>query len=106
MCLFSYGQTGSGKTHTMLGGPAGGADAGIIPRSVEAVLGAAERLGAKGWRFSMSASYVEIYNEQARSRPRPRRPPDPALDPGCRTAWPPRRCCGGSADCYKTDYKM
>ena len=73
MCLFSYGQTGSGKTHTMLGGPAGGPDAGIIPRSVEAVLLASQRLAAKGWRFTMSASYVEIYNEQARTAAQPKR---------------------------------
>lgn len=70
VCLFSYGQTGSGKTHTMLGAGMG-EERGIIPRAVETVLQAAERLGAKGWAFEMQASYVEIYNEQIRDLLRP-----------------------------------
>ena len=65
VCLFSYGQTGSGKTHTMLG--ADGDARGIIPRSVEKIVEASSKLKAKrGWEYSMSASYVEIYNEQIR----------------------------------------
>ena len=60
VCLFSYGQTGSGKTHTMLGA-INGDERGIIPRSVEKIIQQSEKYVAKGWRFEMEASYVEIY---------------------------------------------
>eukprot|EP00958_Prasinococcus_capsulatus_P028166 scaffold6362_cov378-Prasinococcus_capsulatus_cf.AAC.12 len=100
VCLFSYGQTGalfpvrifsmyataldiaafalfvlsgSGKTHTMQGAPMG-EERGIIPRTVEKVLEAAERLGAKGWDFAMESSYVEIYNEKIRDLLSPGKP--------------------------------
>lgn len=65
VCLFSYGQTGSGKTHTMLGDTSG-ENRGIIPRSVERVMETARQQRARGWEFSMEASYIEIYNEQVR----------------------------------------
>ena len=70
VCLFSYGQTGSGKTHTMLG-PGDGDERGIIPRAVQKVLEQAESLKQKGYSYEMSASYVEIYNEQIRDLLRP-----------------------------------
>ena len=68
--LFSYGQTGSGKTHTMLGAGAG-PEAGIIPRAVRKVLDQAAALRAKGYAYTMEASYVEIYNEQIRDLLKP-----------------------------------
>jgi len=64
VCLFSYGQTGSGKTHTMLGGQ--GDSKGIIARSVEKIIEASERLEKKGWKYSMEACFIEIYNETVR----------------------------------------
>jgi kinesin family protein C1 len=63
VCLFSYGQTGSGKTHTMQGS-GNGAMRGIIPRAVEQVLLQAKALQAHKWNFNLSASFLEIYNEE------------------------------------------
>jgi kinesin family member C1 len=62
VCLFSYGQTGSGKTHTMQGS-GNGAMRGIIPRTVEQILDQARASRAQKWDFKMSASFLEIYNE-------------------------------------------
>lgn len=63
VCLFSYGQTGSGKTHTMQGS-GNGAMRGIIPRAVEQVLSQAKLMQSQKWVFTMSASFLEIYNEE------------------------------------------
>jgi len=65
VCLFSYGQTGAGKTYTMLG-QGEGERQGIVPRAVAKVLEQADVLRAKGYEYTMEASYVEIYNEQIR----------------------------------------
>ena len=62
VCLFSYGQTGSGKTHTMQG-CGNGAMRGIIPRAVEQILNQARLLNRQKWDFTISASFLEIYNE-------------------------------------------
>ena len=62
VCLFSYGQTGSGKTHTMQGS-GNGAMRGIIPRAVEQILAQATTMQQSGWMFNLSASFLEIYNE-------------------------------------------
>ncbi|MEW5307173.1 MAG: hypothetical protein WDW36_009583 [Sanguina aurantia] len=68
--IFAYGQTGSGKTYTMSGredvieseGYAGDMNDGIITRSVSYLYSAiAER--ARESRTTLSASYLEIYNE-------------------------------------------
>jgi kinesin family protein C1 len=70
VCLFSYGQTGSGKTHTMLG--EGNEEMrGIIPRAVAKIVEASEKNAHKGWKYTMHASYVEIYNEQVRDLLKP-----------------------------------
>lgn len=63
VCLFSYGQTGSGKTHTMQGS-GNGVMRGIIPRAVEKILEQAKMLQTQKWDFKMSASFLEIYNEE------------------------------------------
>ena len=65
VCLFSYGQTGSGKTHTMQGSGSG-AMRGIIPRAVEQILSQAKQMQNQKWQFSISASFLEIYNEELR----------------------------------------
>ncbi|KAG7338295.1 kinesin motor domain containing protein [Nitzschia inconspicua] len=62
VCLFSYGQTGSGKTHTMQG-CGNGPMRGIIPRAVEKILDQARSLNQHKWNFTVSASFLEIYNE-------------------------------------------
>lgn len=63
VCLFSYGQTGSGKTHTMQGS-GNGAMRGIIPRAVEQILSQAKAMQQQKWKFTMTASFLEIYNEE------------------------------------------
>lgn len=65
VCLFSYGQTGSGKTHTMQG-CGSGPMRGIIPRAVEKILSQARALTQQKWTFTISASFLEIYNENLR----------------------------------------
>ena len=65
VCLFSYGQTGSGKTHTMQGS-GNGAMRGIIPRAVEKILEQAKSLQTQKWDFTITASFLEIYNEELR----------------------------------------
>ncbi len=62
VCLFSYGQTGSGKTHTMQG-CGNGPMRGIIPRSVCKILEQAKLMTKQKWNFTLSASFLEIYNE-------------------------------------------
>lgn len=63
VCLFSYGQTGSGKTHTMQGS-GNAAMRGIIPRAVELILEQAKAMRSQKWDFTLSASFLEIYNEE------------------------------------------
>lgn len=65
VCLFSYGQTGSGKTHTMQGS-GNGVMRGIIPRAVEQILGQIKNLHNRRWKYQMTASFLEIYNENLR----------------------------------------
>ena len=71
--VFAYGATGAGKTHTMLGNSRVDdatmhtADAGIIPQSVKDLF---DRISAKkadmqrGESWTVSVTFVEIYNEQ------------------------------------------
>uniref|UniRef100_A0AAQ5XVR3 Kinesin-like protein n=1 Tax=Amphiprion ocellaris TaxID=80972 RepID=A0AAQ5XVR3_AMPOC len=65
VCCFAYGQTGSGKTYTMEGDEFD-ETRGVIPRAVQQIFKAAEKLGAQGWEFTFTASFVEIYNETLR----------------------------------------
>lgn len=65
VCCFAYGQTGSGKTYTMEGDEFDDTR-GVIPRAVQQIFRAAEKLGAQGWEFTFTASFVEIYNETLR----------------------------------------
>eukprot|EP00945_MAST-04E_sp_MAST-4E-sp1_P008090 g8090.t1 len=61
VCIFSYGQTGSGKTHTMQGGH--GEMRGLIPRAVEKILATSEAMKEDGWEYTITTSFLEIYNE-------------------------------------------
>eukprot|EP01043_Picozoa_sp_COSAG02_P042143 COSAG02_NODE_3557_length_6565_cov_395.452830_4_plen_301_part_00 len=65
VCIFAYGQTGSGKTHTMQGGEQPNTE-GIIPRSIMHILNEAQRLKGQGWTYTLTASFLEIYNEDIR----------------------------------------
>lgn len=55
--IFAYGQTGTGKTHTMEGNIHSEEDAGIVPRSVKAIL---ENLEASGSEFTIRVSFLEL----------------------------------------------
>ncbi|XP_039355679.1 kinesin-like protein KIF22 [Mauremys reevesii] len=63
--VLAYGRTGAGKTHTMLGSPE---QPGVIPRALQDVLQmtreASRSPGAEEWDFSVSMSYLEIYQEK------------------------------------------
>eukprot|EP00824_Muranothrix_gubernata_P016118 TRINITY_DN3353_c0_g1_i1.p1 TRINITY_DN3353_c0_g1~~TRINITY_DN3353_c0_g1_i1.p1 ORF type:complete len:481 (+),score=113.46 TRINITY_DN3353_c0_g1_i1:25-1443(+) len=71
VCIFAYGQTGSGKTFTMEGpgmekGYEQDQDRGMIPRAVEQIFQRGAELDSHGWKYSVQATYLEIYNEQIR----------------------------------------
>lgn len=60
VCIFAYGQTGSGKTYTMDGASG---NPGIIPRTVELLFKAMDEASILGWKYTVSAFFLEIYNE-------------------------------------------
>lgn len=59
--IFAYGQTGTGKTYTMEGDVNSEDNAGIVPRSVKAIL---ENLSDSGIDFTIRVSFLELYNEE------------------------------------------
>ena len=60
--IMCYGQTGAGKTFTMNGSTPNFKYRGIIPRSIHQVF---EEIGSHyDNQFTVSVSYLEIYNEQ------------------------------------------
>ncbi|KAM7033120.1 kinesin-like protein KIF12 [Acridotheres tristis] len=68
--VFAFGQTGSGKTYTLMGPlaqsdaqPASPALLGLMQRSFTCLL---EESRSRGSDLALSASYLEIYNEQVR----------------------------------------
>ncbi|KAK3237072.1 hypothetical protein CYMTET_52825, partial [Cymbomonas tetramitiformis] len=61
--IFAYGQTGTGKTHTMEGDLASEEGRGIIPRVASHILEHFQQ-DASYVKFGVSASYLEIYNEE------------------------------------------
>ncbi|KAK7899337.1 hypothetical protein WMY93_020190 [Mugilogobius chulae] len=65
VCCFAYGQTGSGKTYTMEGEEFH-ESRGVIPRAVQQIFKASDKLSSQGWEFTFTASFVEIYNETLR----------------------------------------
>ncbi|XP_043939492.1 kinesin-like protein KIFC1 isoform X2 [Protopterus annectens] len=67
VCIFAYGQTGSGKTYTMEGPDIVTLDTmGMIPRAVGQIFKRVDELKNKGWKYSFTASFIEIYNETIR----------------------------------------
>lgn len=58
VCIFAYGQTGSGKTYTMLN-----PKDGIIPLTITHIFDWTENLKERGWCYSISCQFIEIYNE-------------------------------------------
>ncbi|GAA94003.1 uncharacterized protein L969DRAFT_15735 [Mixia osmundae IAM 14324] len=76
--ILAYGPTGTGKTHTMIGDttPVVGtfaADAGIIPRSLTRLF---HLLELQGTDYSVSVSFLEVYNEQIRDLSAPQQEGD------------------------------
>jgi kinesin family protein C1 len=65
--IFAYGQTGSGKTFTMEGNAK---NPGVIPLSVKKIFHTIDIKRTmrefKQWSYSISVSYLEIYNETIR----------------------------------------
>ncbi|NXA03810.1 KIF12 protein, partial [Sapayoa aenigma] len=68
--VFAFGQTGSGKTYTLMGPltqsetqPTSPALVGLMQRSFTCLL---EQSQSRGSDLALSASYLEIYNEQVR----------------------------------------
>ncbi|NXJ66765.1 KIF12 protein, partial [Rostratula benghalensis] len=73
--VFAFGQTGSGKTYTLMGPlpqsetqPAAPGLLGLMQRSFACLL---EQSRSRGSDLALSASYLEIYNEQVRDLLRP-----------------------------------
>ncbi|XP_030328790.1 LOW QUALITY PROTEIN: kinesin-like protein KIF12 [Strigops habroptila] len=71
--VFAFGQTGSGKTYTLMGPlaqsethPAPPALLGLMQRSFACLL---EQSRSRGSDLALSASYLEIYNEQVSACP-------------------------------------
>eukprot|EP00163_Fabomonas_tropica_P028901 TRINITY_DN59_c0_g1_i24.p1 TRINITY_DN59_c0_g1~~TRINITY_DN59_c0_g1_i24.p1 ORF type:complete len:890 (+),score=266.95 TRINITY_DN59_c0_g1_i24:247-2916(+) len=61
VCIFAYGQTGAGKTYTMMGPPD---NRGVNFRALNELYKViAER---KEWDYTISVSFIEIYNETIR----------------------------------------
>lgn len=64
VCIFAYGQTGTGKTFTMEGELEDPHRHGIIPRSIGQVFSTIRELEKWGWKYHLSTSIQEIYNEK------------------------------------------
>jgi hypothetical protein len=65
--MFSYGVSNSGKTHTIQGGgddKTGGADRGMIPRSIDVIFNSIEGLECKH-QVSILHSYLQCYTDYA-----------------------------------------
>ncbi|XP_033025258.1 kinesin-like protein KIF22 [Lacerta agilis] len=59
--ILAYGPTGAGKTHTMLGSPE---QPGVIPRAVRNLLQMTRDASGDERKYSLSMSYLEIYQEK------------------------------------------
>ncbi|XP_077170691.1 kinesin-like protein KIF22 isoform X2 [Paroedura picta] len=59
--ILAYGPTGAGKTHTMLGNPD---QPGVIPRALRDLLQMTRNSSGDEWKYSVSMSYLEIYQEK------------------------------------------
>jgi kinesin family protein C2/C3 len=62
--FFAYGQTGAGKTYTMVGVPG---NRGVNFRALDELFRVTkERSGDGAWEYTITVSYLEIYNETIR----------------------------------------
>ena len=68
-CLFAYGQTGSGKTFSLLGAEGGKNPHklnGVVPQVVSELFRRFAGLENQGVKYSIGASFVEVYDERIR----------------------------------------
>ncbi|XP_064612774.1 kinesin-like protein KIF22-A [Liolophura sinensis] len=79
MSVFAYGPTGAGKTHTMLGSPT---DPGIIPRVVNGIFQLIQEDSSSEWDYSLSFSFLEIYNEKVQDLLEPKNTDLPIREDG------------------------
>lgn len=64
--IFAYGQTGTGKTYTMDGDQTSKSkERGIVPRAFEHIFDYMTA-NAESHKFSVTVTYIELYNEQIR----------------------------------------
>ncbi|XP_074969664.1 kinesin-like protein KIF12 isoform X2 [Phalacrocorax aristotelis] len=91
--VFAFGQTGSGKTYTLMGPPtqsetqpAAPGMLGLMQRSFACLL---EQSRSRGSDLALSASYLEIYNEQVSACLAAQPGPAGTLCPRSPTASPP-----------------
>ncbi|EEY53222.1 kinesin-like protein [Phytophthora infestans T30-4] len=63
--IIAYGQTGSGKTYTVVGGLTP-ETRGLIPRAMETIFEEMARIDSTEYDVSLTASFVEIYQEKIR----------------------------------------
>ncbi|KAL5016569.1 hypothetical protein ScPMuIL_006158 [Solemya velum] len=88
--IFAYGPTGAGKTHTMLGSPS---DPGIITRVINGLFQSIEadsRLqSTQEWNYSVSFSYLEIYNEKVHDLLEPKNSDLPIREDGDKNIFVP-----------------
>ncbi|RLN93317.1 hypothetical protein BBJ28_00002117 [Nothophytophthora sp. Chile5] len=63
--ILAYGQTGSGKTYTTVGGRAPDSR-GLVPRAMESILEEMARIDLLEYDVSLTASFVEVYQERLR----------------------------------------
>lgn len=61
--VFCYGATGAGKTYTMLGTPT---NPGIMGLTIQDLFDRIDEIGDKGYKFNVTVSYLEVYNEMIR----------------------------------------
>ena len=66
VCVFTYGQTGSGKSYTMFGNTDNQNEIGLVPRITHKIFNEIERKKSSLVRFTVRASYMEIYNERVK----------------------------------------
>ena len=62
--VFAYGQTGCGKSYTMMGVENPAANKGVIPRAFDHIFD--HVAVSTEVKYLLSASYLEIYNEEVR----------------------------------------
>lgn len=61
VCCFAYGQTGSGKTYTMEGEEVDDTR-GVIPRAVQQIFRAGDKLSSQGWEVSLASPDSVVFN--------------------------------------------